>query len=161
MLLDFGSSTVTLFWQDHSSFGETLSSTAVWARGPKCVCVNRQLCDVKFQCCWYKTCNVITYVFFNGRHLKFEAQPWRISFAPKPKTRGRARSWSTSDQVELSWVRLLDAGLPGTQYKKHHRAMGQHQWYHFGVGAPPILVYVSWNWDVHWGYRVLTHSHSS
>ena len=22
----------------------------------------------------------------------------------------------------------------------------------FGVGAPPILVYFSWDWDVHWGY---------
>ena len=26
-----------------------------------------------------------------------------------------------------------------------------------GVGAPPILVYFSWDWDVHWGYRRLTH----
>ena len=31
-------------------------------------------------------------------------------------------------------------------------ALGQSQWYHFGVGAPPILVYISWDWDVHWGY---------
>ena len=30
--------------------------------------------------------------------------------------------------------------------------MGQNQWYHFKVGAPPILVYFSGNWDVHWGY---------
>ena len=37
-------------------------------------------------------------------------------------------------------------------------AVGQHQWYHFGIGAPPILVYFSWDWDVHWGYGVLTHS---
>ena len=28
--------------------------------------------------------------------------------------------------------------------------------FHFGVRAPPILVYFS---DVHWGYRILTHSH--
>ena len=28
---------------------------------------------------------------------------------------------------------------------------------HFGIGAPPILVYFSWDWDVHWGYGVLTH----
>ena len=27
-------------------------------------------------------------------------------------------------------------------------AVGQHQWYHFGVGAPPILVCVSGDWDV-------------
>ena len=28
---------------------------------------------------------------------------------------------------------------------------------HFGVGAPPILVYVSGDGDVHWGYGLLTH----
>ena len=45
---------------------------------------------------------------------------------------------------------------------KSDLAMGQNQWYHFGVGTPPmlpILVYISGDWDVHWGYRVLTHSH--
>ena len=40
-------------------------------------------------------------------------------------------------------------------------AVGRNQWYHFGAGAPPILVYFSWDWDVHWGYRVLTHGHVS
>ena len=30
---------------------------------------------------------------------------------------------------------------------------------HFGVGAPPILVYFSGDWDVHWGYGILTHGH--
>ena len=29
---------------------------------------------------------------------------------------------------------------------------------HFGVGAP-ILVYFSGDWDVHWGYGILTHGH--
>ena len=38
-------------------------------------------------------------------------------------------------------------------------AAGQNQWYHFGVGAPPILVYFTGDWDVHWGYRILTHGH--
>ena len=33
-----------------------------------------------------------------------------------------------------------------------HMAVAQNQWYHFGVGAPPILVYFSGDWDVHWGY---------
>ena len=33
-----------------------------------------------------------------------------------------------------------------------HVAVGQNQWYHFGVGAPPVLVYFSEDWDVHWGY---------
>ena len=31
--------------------------------------------------------------------------------------------------------------------------MVQNHWYHFG--APPILVYFSGDWDVHWGYGVL------
>ena len=30
---------------------------------------------------------------------------------------------------------------------------------HFGIGAPRSLVYFSENWDVHWGYWLLTHSH--
>ena len=34
--------------------------------------------------------------------------------------------------------------------------VGQNQWYHFGVGAPPILVHFSGG-DVHWGYGILTH----
>ena len=29
----------------------------------------------------------------------------------------------------------------------------------FGVGAPPILVHLSVDWDVHWGYGILTHGH--
>ena len=32
-------------------------------------------------------------------------------------------------------------------------AVGQNQWYHFGIGAPPILVDFSGDWDVHWGVR--------
>ena len=32
-----------------------------------------------------------------------------------------------------------------------HVAVGQNQWYHLGVGAPPILV--------HWGYGILTNGH--
>ena len=28
----------------------------------------------------------------------------------------------------------------------------------FWGSAPPILVYSSWDWDVHWGYGILTHS---
>ena len=44
-----------------------------------------------------------------------------------------------------TWRR--EAHLPYT-----NMAVGQNQWYHFGVGAPPILVYFSGDWDVHWGY---------
>ena len=32
-------------------------------------------------------------------------------------------------------------------------------WNHVGVGAPPILVCFSGDWDVHWGYGILTHGH--
>ena len=42
---------------------------------------------------------------------------------------------------------------------RSHMAVGRNQWYHFGVGAPPIFVYLSGDWDVHGG--ILTHGHSS
>ena len=32
-------------------------------------------------------------------------------------------------------------------------AVGQNQWYHFGVGAPPILVYFSWGLGCSLGVR--------
>ena len=38
-------------------------------------------------------------------------------------------------------------------------AVGQSQWYNFGVGAPPILVKIGGDWDVHWEYGILTHGH--
>ena len=40
-------------------------------------------------------------------------------------------------------------------------AMVQNQCYYFGIGAPPILAYFCGDWDVHWGYEVLTHGHLS
>ena len=43
------------------------------------------------------------------------------------------------------------ASLVGSQM-----AVGQNQWYHFGVGAPPISDCVSGDW-VRWGYGLLTH----
>ena len=42
-----------------------------------------------------------------------------------------------------------------------HVAAGQNQRYHFGVGAPPILVHFSGDWDVRSGYGFLTHGHVS
>ena len=40
-----------------------------------------------------------------------------------------------------------------------HMAVGQNNG--FGVGAPPILAHFSGDWDVHWGYGILTHGHIS
>ena len=36
-----------------------------------------------------------------------------------------------------------------------YMAVGQNQWYHFGVGAPTILVDFSGDWDVYWERLVL------
>ena len=47
----------------------------------------------------------------------------------------------------LKWLSLLNM------------AVGQNQWYHFGEVHHPILVYSSEDWDVHWGYGILTHGH--
>ena len=49
----------------------------------------------------------------------------------------------------------------GERRGRCHLDVGQNQWYHFGVGAPPILVHFSWDWDVHCGYGILTHGHLS
>ena len=40
-------------------------------------------------------------------------------------------------------------------------AVGQNQWCHFGVGefTTHFRTYFSVDWDVHWGYGILTHGH--
>ena len=45
---------------------------------------------------------------------------------------------------------------PKTMRYFSHVAVGQNQWYNFGVGAPPILepILVGIESDVHWGYDV-------
>ena len=50
---------------------------------------------------------------------------------------------------------------PKSNYAAYSWAVGQNQWYHFGVGAPPMLVYFRGDWDVHWGYGLLTHGQIS
>ena len=40
-----------------------------------------------------------------------------------------------------------------------YMAVGQNQWYHFGGRALPLSIYFSGDWDVHWGYGILTHGH--
>ena len=62
----------------------------------------------------------------------------------------------TPSKGALSRSILLVSRLPSHGYKGTNpnypsfshgdKAEGQNQWYHFGVGAPPIL-------DVHWGVR--------
>ena len=46
-------------------------------------------------------------------------------------------------------------------YRNPEMAVGQNQWYHFGVGAAPILVYFSGDWDGHCEYGILTHGQMS
>ena len=50
---------------------------------------------------------------------------------------------------------------PRSTVRWDYVAVGQNQWHHFGEAAPPILVYFSGNWDVHWGYGILAHGHVS
>ena len=44
------------------------------------------------------------------------------------------------------------SSFPFSNQPPKEMAVVQHQWYHFGVGVPPISVYFTGDWDVHWGY---------
>ena len=95
---------------------------------------------------------------------------WRRSFAApgcgcgwataagRGPTRPRPGAWPAA---RMTGPRGLGGwgGKLGDKVGKHHVAVGQNQWYRFGVGAPPILVYFSEDWDVHCRYGILTHGH--
>ena len=59
-----------------------------------------------------------------------------------------AQSCSCNFSRQGSYRTLLSQRL----FLDFDMAVGQKHWYHFGVGAPPILVYFIRDWDVHWGY---------
>ena len=63
------------------------------------------------------------------------------------KTGDQPQTESRAQEKTLAWVRFLRSGLPKLPY-----GHGSNQWYHFGIGAPPILDYLCGGWDVHWGY---------
>ena len=58
----------------------------------------------------------------------------------------------------MKWSHVKAGGGQGAVRFGGDLAVGENQWYHFGVGAPPILVDFSGDWDVHWGYELLTHA---
>ena len=58
---------------------------------------------------------------------------------------GAFQSEGVGPKLRQSWSKLA----PKLRHN-NSMAVGQNQWYHFGVCASPILVY-SGDWDVHWG----------
>ena len=80
----------------------------------------------------------------------------RLVFGPRTKNRpleadGRMETYSPkAPAVRSSRTTCFDL---------RYLAVGQNRWYHFGVGAPPILIYLSGDWDVLRGYGILTPGH--
>ena len=59
-------------------------------------------------------------------------------------------SKSEDRRVQAAWSR---GAWPLAHVAMTSKPMGSH----FKIGAPPIIVYFSGDWDVHWTYGVLIH----
>ena len=112
-----------------------------------------------------------TSVDFGSSH-SFSLQVWTAKYilaAPGHRTANelairseKGSPLQTSDSAISLCDNDLDLRLPAfcaakgrglvSRPKMGPMATGQNQWYHFGVCAPPNLVYFSGDWDVHWGY---------
>ena len=79
--------------------------------------------------------------------------PWPLAFLPV-----QAPGHLVQD-LAAALPLLNAAGQARVVPHNPHMAVGQNQCYHVGVGAPPILVYFSGDWNVHWGTGFLTHGH--
>ena len=75
----------------------------------------------------------------------------------RTKGLGKWKAWLVNFS---SWTLSVKKSYPAkqgvSQFGDPQMAVGQNQWYHFGVAAPPILVYSIGDWD-DWGYGILTH----
>ena len=67
--------------------------------------------------------------------------PWKAESAG-PKNNKNERILKLGPRHDVGLFFVVRAG-------KSNMAVGQNQWHHFGVGAPPILVDFSADWDVH------------
>ena len=57
------------------------------------------------------------------------------------------------------WGEVAGVSLGEAQNQLHLTTWSKNQWYHFWIAAPPILVFFSGDWDVHWGCGVSTYGY--
>ena len=82
-----------------------------------------------------------------------------------PSRKARKTDTHTAAQVRAEVLREAPLAAPARtiatskQTARRYDCGSKPMESHLGVGAPPISVYFCGDWDVHWGYRVLTHSH--
>ena len=72
----------------------------------------------------------------------------------RKKTRRRTRR-SDAHRLPNGFCHSIKARIAVVLSGCGSKPMGSH----LGVGAPLILVYFSGDWDVPWGYGLLTHGH--
>ena len=70
-----------------------------------------------------------------------------------------AQKFGTAAPLQSMEVAQRKTTAQSQQGWSAYLAVGPNQWYHFGVGAPPILVYFSRDCVVHREYEILTHGH--
>ena len=64
---------------------------------------------------------------------------WSLPSDPSPLPLGDPRHLATQQEAVIEGVQLIRVLSMGEE----QMAVGQHKWDHFGVGAPPILIYFS------------------
>ena len=88
--------------------------------------------------------------------------PWHVFAVPVVRADAGPRLTRLAGRPDLRQaLRQLppeDARGPRAQDESNGR-VGQRMGSHVGVGAPPIEVYFRRDWDVHWGYKILTRGH--
>ena len=90
------------------------------------------------------------------KFVTLEGSPYQLELPTVRRYLGMGQNQATT-RPQVLVLPGFHLGFP--PFLTHtHLAMVQQQWYHFVVSAPPSLVY-SGDWDVHWGYGVLTHTH--
>ena len=86
----------------------------------------------------------------NTQPKRSSSDAWQRTLAPLQRS---AAVTSCRSFLERSAVLGFWTALSERIGEKNMDSGCQNQGSHFGVGAPPVLVHFSGDWDVHWGYR--------
>ena len=71
---------------------------------------------------------------------------------PKRESVVLSRAKCPQLKIQLRFARATESSFKVVWNRASKMVVGQNQWYHFGVGASPILIYFSEDCDVHRGY---------
>ena len=98
-------------------------------------------------------------VRFDSNPISLHGLIWFLAtISLHPQYPAEHQVWGGQRRFRPLWVSLRNTNVVQDKFENASH-IGSKPMVPFWGRCPPILVYFRWDWDVHWGYGLLTHGH--